>query len=357
MDRIVRYSKKEIFLIFIILGFTLSISTATTLVLYWIMEEFIYLRISVSVTSFDPSSIGKMLLLFFVVNLFISSIYLLIISRLIVHPIYNVIEAADKVAKGDYSVEVKRRRSFRFINNAIDNFNIMTKHLNSVEMLQSDFVSNVSHEIKTPLSAIEGYALLIKDNPNLSDSEKGYLDKIISNTKHLTELVENILFITKFDNQQIADNKEWYRLDEQIRQCVLLLEPKIRAKNICFNLNLENININANKSVLYHVWHNIILNAVKFSETNAPIDISAKAQDGKAIVKIKDYGIGMSAETQTHIFEKFYQADTSRHSGGNGLGLPLAKRIIDIYGGNIYVESEPGKGSCFTVELNLDGYA
>lgn len=354
MDRIKRYTKKEIFMIFIILGFTLSVSTATTLVLYWIMEEFVYLRISVSVTSFDAPSIGLMLLLFFVVNLLISSIYLLIISKLIVHPIYNVIEAADKVAKGDYSVEVKKRKSFKFINNAIDNFNIMTKHLNSVEMLQSDFVSNVSHEIKTPLSAIEGYALLIKDNPDLTQSEQGYIDKILSNTKHLTELVENILIITKFENQQIADNKERYRLDEQIRQSVLYLEPKIRAKNICFNLSLDKININANKAVMYHVWNNLISNAVKFSETNAPVDISAKEKDGKAIVKIKDYGIGMSEETVTHIFEKFYQADASRHSGGNGLGLPLVKRIIDIYGGKISVESEPGKGSCFTVEMNIN---
>lgn len=354
MDKIKRYTKKEIFIIFIILGFTLSISTATTLVLYWIMEEFVYLRISVSFTSFDPSAIGLMLLVFFVVNLFVSSFYLLIISRLIVHPIYNVIEASDKVAKGDYSVEVKKRRSFRFINNAIDNFNIMTKHLNSVEMLQEDFVSNVSHEIKTPLSAIEGYAQLVRENPNLTENEKGYLDKILSNTKHLTELVENILIITKFENQQIADNKEWYRLDEQIRQMILFIEPEIQAKNISFNLDMDKIKINANKSVLYHVWHNIILNAVKFSDTNSFIDISAKSYDGKAVVKVQDHGIGMDEDTLTHIFEKFYQADQSRHSTGNGLGLPLAKRIIDIYEGKITAESEPGKGSCFTVELKLD---
>lgn len=354
MDKRRRYTKKEIFIIFIILGFTLSISTASTLVLYWIMEEFVYLRISVSFNSFDASSIGLMLLLFFVVNLFISSFYLLIISKLIVHPIYNVIEASEKVASGDYSVEVKKQKSFKFINNIIDNFNIMTKHLNSVEMLKSDFVSNVSHEIKTPISAIEGYAQLVKDNPNLTDSEMGYLDKIMSNTKHLTELVENILVITKFENQQIPDNKEWYRLDEQIRQAVLFIAPKIQEKNIKLNLNLDKIKINANKSVLYHVWHNIISNAVKFSYNNSYIDISAKTYEDKAVVKIRDYGIGMDEETVTHIFEKFYQADSSRHSDGNGLGLPLVKRIIDIYEGSVTVESEPCKGSCFTVELPLN---
>lgn len=354
MDKMKRYTGKEIFLIFLILGFTLSVSSATTLVLYWIIEEFINFKITISFNAFDFSSMGMMLLLFFVVNLFISSFYMLIISRLIVRPIYNVMEASEKVAKGDYSVVVKRHRSFKFINNAIDNFNTMTKHLKSVEMLQTDFVSNVSHEIKTPLSAIEGYALLLKDNPNLTDSEIGFTDKIISNTKHLTELVENILIITKFENQQIADNKKWYRLDEQIRKAVLFLEEKSREKNICFNLNLDKIEINANKSVLYHVWNNIISNAVKFSGNNSSIDISAKVIDGNAVVKIRDYGIGMSQETLMHIFEKFYQADTSRHSGGNGLGLPLVKRIIDIYDGKIMVDSKPEKGTCFTVVLKID---
>lgn len=354
MERFKRYTKKEIFIIFIILGFTLSISSASTLVLYWLMEEFIYMKISVSVTSFDASSIGLMLILFFVVNLFISSFYLLIISKLVVHPIYNVIEASEKVANGDYSVEVKKRKSFRFINNAIENFNIMARHLNSVEMLKSDFVSNVSHEIKTPLSAIEGYALLVKDNPSLTDSEKGYLDKILSNTKHLTELVDNILIITKFENQQIAYKKEWYRLDEQIRQAVLFIEPKTIEKGITFSLDLDKIRINADKSVVYHVWHNIISNAVKFSENGSSIDISAKTYGGRAVVKIKDYGIGMDKETTTHIFEKFYQADPSRHSDGNGLGLPLVKRIVDICKGEIAVESEPRKGTCFTVELPLN---
>lgn len=354
MDKMKRYTGKEIFLIFLILGFTLSVSSATTLVLYWIIEEFINFRITISFNAFDFSSMGMMLLLFFIVNLFISSFYMLILSRLIVRPIYNVMEASEKVAKGDYSVVVKRHRSFKFINNAIDNFNTMTKHLKSVEMLQTDFVSNVSHEIKTPLSAIEGYALLLKDNPNLTDSEIGFIDKIISNTKHLTELVENILIITKFENQQIADNKKWYRLDEQIRKAVLFLEEKSRKKNICFNLNLDKIEINANKSVLYHVWNNIISNAVKFSNNNSNIDISAKVIDGHAVVKIRDYGIGMSQETLTHIFEKFYQADTSRHSGGNGLGLSLVKRIIDIYDGKIMVDSKPEKGTCFTVILKID---
>lgn len=354
MDKIKRYSSREIFIIFLIFGFTLSISSATTLVLYWIIEEFINFKITISFNSFDFSSMGLMLLLFFVVNLFISSFYLLIVSRLIVRPIYNVMEASERVAKGDYSVVVKRHRSFKFINNAIDNFNTMTKHLNSVEMLQTDFVSNVSHEIKTPLSAIEGYAQLLKGNPNLSEIEIGFIDKIINNSKHLTNLVENILVITKFENQQIADNKNWYRLDEQIRKAVLFMEEKSRTKNICFNLNLDKIEINANQSVLYHVWHNIISNAVKFSDNNSSIDISAKVVDGNAVVKIRDYGIGMTPETITHIFEKFYQADTSHHSGGNGLGLPLVKRIVDIYNGQINVTSQPDKGTCFTVILKID---
>lgn len=351
MEKIKRYSTKEIFFSLIFMGLVLSISSASTIYLYWLIEQFISLRTTTLFSTLDLPTVSIMLLVYFIVNVLVSSILLLLITKYVIQPIYLISEATGKVAKGDYTVEIKKQKSFKFINRTIDNFNLMTKHLKSVEMLQNDFISNVSHEIKTPLSAIDGYARIVQNSPGLTEEEKGYVGKIIDHSNHLTGLVEDILAITKFENQQIADNKKWYRLDEQIRKAILFLAPKIRCKNLHLNVDMDNININANPTMFYHVWYNIISNAVKFSNDNSEIDVTAKISGNDIEVKIKDYGMGMSEKTLHHIYEKFYQAEETQHYGGNGLGLSLVKRIIDIYGGKISVESQLGKGSCFTIAL------
>lgn len=354
MEKVKRYTNKEKFFALILLGVVLSISSASTIYLYWLIEQFIALRTTALFRSLDLPTASVMLLVYFIVNVLVSSVLLMLIAKYIIQPIYLISEASSKVAKGDYSVVVEKRKNFKFINRTIDNFNLMTKHLKSVEMLQNDFISNVSHEIKTPLSAIDGYARIVQNSHNLTEEEKGYIGKIIEHSNHLTGLVEDILAITKFENQQIADSRKWYRLDEQIRKAILFLAPKIRNKNLHINVDMEAIDINANPTMFYHVWYNIISNAVKFSKNNSEIDISAKISGEDIEVKVKDYGVGMSEKTIHHIFEKFYQAPETQHYGGNGLGLSLAKRIIDIYGGNITVESKLGEGSCFTVKLKQD---
>lgn len=354
MGKIKRYSTREIFFSLIFLGLVLSISSASTIYLYWLIEQFISLRTTTLFSSLDLPTISIMLLVYFIVNVLVSSILLLLITKYVIQPIYLISEATGKVAKGDYTVEIKKQKSFKFINRTIDNFNLMIKHLKSVEMLQNDFISNVSHEIKTPLSAIDGYARIVQNSSGLTEEEKGYVGKIIDHSNHLTGLVEDILAITKFENQQIADNKKWYRLDEQIRKAILFLAPKIRNKNLQLNVDMDSININANPTMFYHVWYNIISNAVKFSNNGSSIDVTAKIKGNDIEVKIRDYGVGMSEKTIHHIYEKFYQAEETKHYGGNGLGLSLVKRIIDIYGGKINVESQLGKGSCFTITLKQD---
>lgn len=354
MDKKKKLTAKEKVFSVIFLGLVLSISSASTIYLYWLIEQLVAFRSTALFQNIDIPTISLMLAVYFTVNMFFSAFFLAIITKFIIGPIYEISEASEKVIKGNYSLEIKKKRGFKFINRAIDNFNLMTKHLKSVEMLQNDFVANVSHEIKTPLSAIDGYAMLLKNSSNLSDEEKGYLEKIISHSNHLTSLVEDILAITKFENQQIADSKKWYRLDEQIRKAILFLEQKIRNKNIMLNINLENIKINANPTMFYHVWYNLLSNAIKFSPQNSKIDITSKIIDDEIIVKIRDHGIGMDQSTVEHIYEKFYQGENARDYGGNGLGLALVKRIIDIYHGRITVESEVGKGTCFTVYLKQD---
>lgn len=347
-----KYTNKEKFFAIILLGIVLSISSASTIYLYWLIEQFIALRTTNLFRHLDLPTVSVMLLVYFIVNVFVSFILLMLITKYVIQPIYLISEASGKVAKGDYTVEIqKRKRNFKFINRTIDNFNLMTKHLKSVEMLQNDFISNVSHEIKTPLSAIDGYARLVENSPNLTKEEKGYIGKIIEHSKHLTGLVEDILALTKFENHQIADSKKWFRLDEQIRKAILFLAPKIRNKNLHVDINMQAININANPTMFYHVWYNLISNAVKFSQNNAEISICAEINDNDIEVKIKDHGVGMDEKTIGHIYEKFYQAPSTQHYGGNGLGLSLVKRIVDIYGGKIEVESKLGEGSCFTVKL------
>lgn len=354
MDNNKKFSAKEKIFSLIFLGLVLSISSASTLYLYWLIEQLIAFRSTVLFQTLDIPTITIMMTVYFIVNLFFSAFFLAIITRFIIHPTYEICEASEKVIKGNYSVEIKKKRGFKFINRSIDNFNLMTKHLKSVEMLQNDFVANVSHEIKTPLSAIDGYAMLLKTSSNLTEEEIGYIDKIIAHSNHLTGLVEDILSITKFENQQIADSKKWYRLDEQIRKAILFLEQKIQNKNITLNIDLESIEINANPTMFYHVWYNLLSNAIKFSQYNSEIDISSKISGNEIVVKIKDHGIGMDKNTLEHIYEKFYQGSNAREYGGNGLGLALVKRIIDIYQGKIIVESEIGKGTCFTVYLKQD---
>lgn len=261
--------------------------------------------------------------------------------------------ATRKVAKGDYTVQLESDTVIAEVIDMEQNFNLMVRELNSVEMLRKNFVADVSHEFKTPLSSITGYITLLQD-PDLTEAEREeYTKMAIFNAEKLNDLTENILRLSRLENQHSLPDPVTYRLDEQIREAVVLLEPKWSAKDIQLDIDMEELQYTGQRNLLLQVWINLIGNAVKFSDAGGRISLclhTAK-ESGEITASIRDEGIGMDEVTCTHIFEKFYQGDTSRRSQGNGLGLALCHEIISRCGGKIMVSSKPGAGSTFTVIL------
>ena len=266
-------------------------------------------------------------------------------------PITQLGDAMKKVADGDFSVRLTADKGIREIEDIYANFNLMAKDLGATEILQTDFVSNVSHEFKTPINAIEGYATLLQGDENLSPEMEQYVEKILFNTKRLSGLVGNILLLSKVDNQVIQSRVSTFRLDEQIRQSVVLLEPKWEEKDLEFDVDLERVEYTGNESMLMHVWNNIIGNAIKFDPPGGYVGIKMKQRDGEITVTVEDSGPGVDEEAKKHIFDRFYQADSSHKEEGNGLGLALVKRIVDANKGRVTVENRIGSGCRFTVVL------
>ena len=269
----------------------------------------------------------------------------------ILKPIKVLSDASQKIAQGNYDIKINYQGNIAELEAAIDNFNTMARELNSVEIMRNDFVANVSHEFKTPLSSIMGYVTLLQDNTISDDERDEYIKKTFMNIEKLNDLTENILRLSKLENQNYPDEKESYRLDEQIREAIVLMEPKWDEKNICFDIELPQIIYNGNRTLIFQVWMNLIGNAIKFSNKGGTVAISSKIKEDYIRIIISDDGIGMDNDTLAHIFEKFYQGDTSRQAQGNGLGLALCKKILENCDGKIYATSEPGKGSVFMVEL------
>ncbi len=235
----------------------------------------------------------------------------------------------------------------------IESINKMADELSGVETLRTDFVSNVSHEMKTPLAVIQNYATLLK-SPDLPESDRlVYAEAISDSTKRLASLITNILKLNKLENQQIFPESQTFDLGEQICECLLEFETEWEKKNIDIEAEIdEDIIINADPELLSLVWNNLFSNAIKFTDERGTVSVRVMKQNGNAAVSVSDTGCGIDSKTGRHIFDKFYQGDTSHAAKGNGLGLALVKRIIDITGGVITVSSELGKGSTFTVILS-----
>lgn len=272
-------------------------------------------------------------------------------SKLFFDPIKRLGAAMEKVADGDFTVRLETKSSSKEIREIFSGFNLMANELNATEVLQSDFVSNVSHEFKTPINAIEGYTTLLQGCDSLSEDQKKYVDKILFNTKRLSGLVGNILLMSKIENQTIETHQTRFRLDEQIRQSIVLLEPSWSAKDIEFDVEMEDIEYVGNEGLLHHVWDNLIENAIKFNPLCGFVYIRLKKQDDEIIFTVEDSGLGLSDDAKKHIFDKFYQGESSHKDEGNGLGLALVKRILMITGGDISAENVSGGGCRFTVIL------
>lgn len=273
------------------------------------------------------------------------------LSKYFFNPIKKLRAAMDKVADGDFSVRLEEKSSSKEIMEIYTGFNLMAHELNATEILQTDFVSNVSHEFKTPINAIEGYSTLLQDSENLDADQREYIDKILFNTHRLSSLVGSILLLSKLENQQIPSHQVEYRLDEQVRQSIVALEPAWEQKDIEFDVELDRVSYLGNEPMMRHVWDNLISNAVKFSPNGGTIKIHLAKKLKRLIFTVEDQGPGLSEEAQKHIFDKFYQADASHKQEGNGLGLALVKRILAIEKGQIATENIPEGGCRFTVTL------
>lgn len=273
------------------------------------------------------------------------------LSKFFFNPVKKLCGAMDKVAEGDFSVRLEEKSTSKEIMEIYTGFNMMAHELSATEILQTDFVSNVSHEFKTPINAIEGYSTLLQDADNLDQSQREYIDKILFNTQRLSSLVGSILLLSKLENQQIPSNQAEYRLDEQIRQSVVALEPAWAKKDIELDVELDRVTYLGNEPMIRHVWDNLISNAVKFSPAGSTVTLRLTKKSKRIQFVIEDQGPGLSEEAQKRIFDKFYQTDNSHREEGNGLGLALVKRILTIEKGQVIAENRPEGGCRFTVTL------
>ncbi len=289
----------------------------------------------------------------FVLTLMLGIIITFALRRIFISPLIKLVDAMNKVAGGDFSIRLDSKCKRSDLTEVYTSFNTMVNELSNTDTLQTDFISNVSHEFKTPINAIEGYASLLQDSSLSQQEQSTYIDKIIFNTRRLSELVGNVLLLSKVSSQNIQPKFTHYRLDEQIRQALLALESKWEEKNIDFDIELDVIEYYGMENLMGHVWTNLIDNAVKFSNKGGPIEIRLSSLEDSAYFTIRNFGTIIPEENLNKIFTKFYQCDTSRKSEGNGLGLPLAKRIVEEAKGFITAESDPENGTLFKVTLPL----
>lgn len=310
---------------------------------FWLNQKYSFFRLS------------SLNAIFFVAltSIVLGTVISALAGKWILSPIAKVSKASKRIAAGDFSVRLKETSRIWEIADINRSFNAMAEELSMTKTLRSDFVSSVSHEFKTPLNAIEGYAMLLQDE-SLSPAEKQeYLNNILKSTGRLSQLVGNILMLSKLENSVIPTQPTLFRLDEQIRQAVLALESRWSQKGLELDVELEDVTIEGVEPLLGRVWANLVDNAVKFSPEGGHISLSLHKENGKAVFCIADSGPGISPKAQGHIFDKFYQEDTSHRSEGNGLGLSIVKRIAELHGGSVCVVSEIGQGAAFTVILPL----
>lgn len=287
-----------------------------------------------------------------IVSILIGVILTLTLSYFPLRPVSQLIHAIHAVADGNFhtKINMKHPREFRELS---ESFNQMTDELSSIEMLRSDFINNFSHEFKTPIVSIMGFAQLLKKG-NISEEERSeYLDIIISECKRLSDLSTNVLNLSKVESISMLSDTAPFPVSEQIREAILQLEQKWEKKEIEFDLHLKDCKLTGRADLLKQVWVNLIDNAVKFSSSGGKIEIRTYQKDSFFYFQICDNGIGMDAQTQEQIFDRFYQGDLSHSTEGNGLGLSLVQKIILLHHGTIQVNSEPGKGSIFTIALPI----
>ena len=276
-------------------------------------------------------------------------------KQMVDKPVKQILAAADKIMQGDFSVRIEPVKEFAGetgFNEIIACLNKMTAELAGTETLRTDFIANVSHELKTPLAVMGNYATMLQ-RPGITEDEKNEYAKAISNSaRRLAALITNILKLNKLENQQIFPQLDEYDLGEQLCESLLQFEDVWERKGLEIETDIEeDVRIRSDAELLSLVWNNLISNAVKFTPEGGTIGVTLKTEGNQVFVQVRDTGCGIKPEVGQHIFEKFYQGDTSHATQGNGLGLALVKRVVDIFSGEISVQSVYGQGSTFTVKF------
>jgi signal transduction histidine kinase len=279
------------------------------------------------------------------------------IFRNTLRPLFKLSEATKEVARGNFGVRVHYDGKHTELQNLTQSFNRMAHELGNIEMMRSDFISEISHEFKTPIASIEGCAMLLQNDSLTSEERREYAELISQSSHRLSVLTSNILKLSRLEKQEIVTDRRDFRLDEQIRLAVLMLESEWTTRSIDLDIRLDELTWYGNEELLMQVWVNLIGNAIKFSNPGGTVQLTLRRDGAFLNAEVRDYGIGMTEEVQKHVFEKFYQGDKTRSDRGNGLGLALVQRIVELCDGEILVESVPGRGSCFTVKLPAEPVA
>ena len=269
-------------------------------------------------------------------------------------PINDLVQAMRHVSQGDFSVRVDCEDVDGDMGRLVRSFNDMASELGGLELFRKDFINNFSHEFKTPIVSIRGFAKQLEREDLTEQQRREYLDIIVSESDRLANMSGNVLLLSKLENQTIVTDKTRYQLDEQLRKCILLLEKQWTQKDLELDIDLDELEYYGNEEMMRHVWVNLLGNAIKFSPRGGVLGVTLAREEGQAVVSVRDAGPGMDEATRRRVFEKFYQGDTAHAAEGNGLGLSLVKRIVDLCQGTVEVESEPDRGSTFTVRLPLE---
>ena len=326
----------------------LLLAVCTVLVLAGVDEGFLYHDGQVE--------LGGALTFVYTVCILIAVSMVVMIRMVFIHPLQRNIEAMKKLANGDFTVRVNHAEHGYVPREMVEfeqSFNKAAEELGGTEILRKDFINNFSHEFKTPIVSISGFADLLLEEQLPPEDQKEYLTIIRDESRRLADLATNILTLNRVESQTILTDKACFSLDEQLRQSVLVTQQKWRQKELDFDADLVPAEYTGSEGLLKEVWLNLLDNAAKFSPEGGTVAVNLRKEKSALMVSVTDQGEGMSADTQAHIFEQFYQGDTSHTTQGNGLGLAMVKKVLELHGGSIQVNSAPGQGSCFTVTLPI----
>lgn len=306
-------------------------------------------------TYFDiiPKEGGTVYLIIFIALFIaiISSGISSIVGKKFLQPIIELRKSMKRVAQGDFSVQIEEKEAAGEVQELYSDFNLMVRELSGIETLRNDFISNVSHEFKTPIATIQGYIQLLQNKNIIEEERDSYYKRIFEGNQQLATLTDNILKLTKLETQSIGYEEKIFRLDEQIREVLLFLQPKWEEMDLNLNIQLDKIIYSGSEELLYQVWLNLFENAIKYNKENGDIKVNLQDDKWNILVEVSDTGIGIEERNYGKIFEKFYQEDNSRKTSGNGLGLSLAQKIVELHQGTIGVKSKKELGTTFTITL------